>query len=138
MVSKEQCMKMILEYFPKFQEKWQEHLDWWEGESAGLCNDMAEFSHYIRDLILRKDNKNEEAIKLAFILIERLMVEGTEEVQTAAATCFLENLINAVSWERISAESFVHLLGKESKAYCRAWDEFTGVKTEGLWIDEEI
>jgi hypothetical protein len=136
MVSKEQCMKMILEHFPKFQEKWQEHLDWWEGESAGLCNDMSAFSKYVLELLQNKSDDNE--VKDIFIFIEKLMVEGTQEVQDATATCFLENLVNATSWNRISAESFVHLLGEESKEYCRAWDEFTEVKTDGLWIDEDI
>ena len=89
--------------------------------------DMSCFSHYIIDLIA-DDSKNnhQKEIELTFIFIEKLMNEGTEEVQEAAATCFLENLLNAVSWDTILASSFVPLLGPESKKYCRAWDEFTG------------
>jgi len=36
------------------------------------------------------------------------------------------------SWKTISSLSFVGLLGSKSKEYCKGWDEFTGVKTEGL------
>lgn len=60
------------------------------------------------------------------------MLEGNDKVRDAVATCFLENLINAVAWGRIPSSSFIHLLGEESKKYYKAWDEFTGVKTEGL------
>lgn len=59
-------------------------------------------------------------------------MHGDEDVQTAAATCFLENLMNRTP-ELIDPQRFVPLLGHESKEYCRAWDEFCGVRTEGLW-----
>lgn len=62
-----------------------------------------------------------------------LLREGNQDVQDAAATCFLENILNYDSAGRLKASSFVHLLGTESKAYCKARDEFTGVKTPGLW-----
>lgn len=69
---------------------------------------------------------------VVFDVAERLMVEGDNEVKDAVATCFLENLLNVASAGRIDASKFVDLLGPESRAYCRAWDEFTGVHTEGL------
>jgi hypothetical protein len=65
-------------------------------------------------------------------MIEHLMLQGDDAVKDAVATCFLENLINRTSAGDIPAANFVHLLGPESVAYCKAWDEFTGVKTEGL------
>jgi hypothetical protein len=34
---------------------------------------------------------------------------------------------------RIPYERFIPYLGEKSKEYCRAWDEFTGVKSPGLW-----
>lgn len=123
-------MKLVLDKFPGFQNAWQVHVEWWEGEEAGFCNDMSAFSIYTRDLI--KHGKSHEEVKNIFDFIEELVVSGTEEVQTVATTCFLENLINAVDWGRIPASSFVHLLGKESREYCKAWDKFTGVETEGL------
>lgn len=134
MVSKEQSIKLILQKFPGFQNAWQEHLDWWGKETPGFCNDMAAFSRYT--IMLLKEKKNEQQLKEIFAFIEELMNVGTIEVKEAVATCFLENFINAVAWGRIPASSFVYLLGEESKKYCKAWDEFTGVKTEGLWDRE--
>lgn len=61
--------------------------------------------------------------------------EDTEEfdIDNAACTCFLEDLINIASHGRISFERFIPYLGEKSKEFCRAWDEFTGVKSPGLW-----
>lgn len=135
MINEEQCIRLILEKFPDFKEMWQEHLDWWGEDTPGFSNDMAVFSEYTIK-VLQKEHKIPE-LKVIFQFIEALMHEGTGTVKDAAATCFLENLINATSWGTVSPSSFVHLLGKESIKYCKAWDEFTGVKTKGLWDDDK-
>jgi hypothetical protein len=135
MIKHNECMNLILKNFPGFQSDWQEHLDWWDGDTPGFSNDMSAFSHYV--LALLKNNKDSQEIKDIFILIEQLVSKGDEEVKNSACTCFLENLINATSWERVHASTFIYLLGPESRKYCKAWDEFTGVKTEGLWDDDK-
>ncbi|MEZ0367600.1 MAG: hypothetical protein ACAI44_00790, partial [Candidatus Sericytochromatia bacterium] len=53
--------------------------------------DLSTFSDYVH-LALTSNQKIETSA--IFQLIERLMQEGDEEVKTAAATCFLENLQN--------------------------------------------
>lgn len=45
---------------------------------------------------------------------------------------FLENLVNSSSNGRFGSKDFTKFLGPKSIEYCKAWDEFTGVKTEGL------
>jgi hypothetical protein len=127
MISRTECMPEILESFPGFQSQWQKHLEYWGDEEPGLCNDLSEFSDYVSDLIVSEDDKKLNDI---FRLIEKFMIEGEHSVKEAVATCFLENLVNALPSN--STESFVKFLGSESRAYCVAWDEFTGVKTEGL------
>lgn len=124
------CMQNILERVPAFKQDWQTHLDYWNGEEAGLCNDMSEFSRYVADLILTNQL---ESLPQIFSLVEEFLNEGNQQVQEAIATCFLENLINCCSSDDLDAEAFIHLLGPASEAYCKAWDEFTGVKTKGLW-----
>jgi hypothetical protein len=124
-------MPLVLERIPGFQERWEAHLDWWGGEEAGLCNDIAALSEYVRECITEDRTQELPAI---FALIEEFMTRGDEEVRDATATCFLENLLNITS-EEVPAESYIGLLGNESKAYGRAWDRFTGVRTEGLWRD---
>jgi hypothetical protein len=128
-ISKEECMKIILQEVPEFDEHWQAHLKYWGDEEAGLCNDMSEFSKYAADLIQNGQFAN---LPVVFDVAERLMVEGDNEVKDAVATCFLENLLNIAGTEQLDASKFVDLLGPESRAYCKAWDEFTGVYTEGL------
>jgi hypothetical protein len=133
MVSKEQVIPAMLNNFPEFEVTWTKHVEWWGEDEAGFYNDVGAFSRYVIDVIT--NNKNDSQIPKIFSFAEYLMTEGEHEVQEAIATCFLENLINATSWNTIPASSFVRFLGEESKAYCKAWDEFTGVKTEGLWDD---
>ena len=53
-------------------------------------------------------------------------------IQLLFATNFLEGLQNIESSGQVSASEFVPFLGSKSKEYCKAWDEFTGVKTPGL------
>ncbi len=130
MISKEECMKIVLQEVPEFSERWQAHLDYWEGETAGLCIDLAEFSDYTVNLIQNSQSSN---LRVIFDLAERLLVEGSSEVKDAIATCFLENLINVAGTDKLDASKFVNFLGPQSRAYCRAWDEFTGVRTPGLW-----
>lgn len=127
-------MNLILQKFPGFKNSWQEHLSWWDNDVPGLSNDMTVFSDYVINLL--SANQDAQEIKEIFIFIENLLKNGDQAVSNAVATCFLENLLNAASWNKIRASSFVYLLEPESKKYCKAWDKFTGIKTEGLWLDE--
>jgi hypothetical protein len=129
MIHRSNCMELVLARVPGMTEHWQAHRKWWEGQEAGLCNDCAILADYISDLVAEGDD---ESLPGIFRLIEELIVQGDEDVRTAACTCVLENLLNRYSAGEIPAESFVHLLGPESRAYCRAWDQFTGVTTPGV------
>lgn len=133
MVSEIEILEILSREFPGFKDAWEKEVnDIWDGDNPGLSLTLAGFSHYIKDLIAENNVNNKDTIELAFKLAEKFMVEGDSRVQDAVATCFLENLINAVAWGRIPASGFVHLLGEESRKYCKAWDDFTGVKTEGV------
>ena len=129
MLTKQNLMNRILERFPDFQAKWQAHLDYWEGDEAGLCNDVAAFSQYVVGLI---KEGNLDGLGAIFQMVEQVMDEGDPTARDAIATCFLENLINQASAGNIPYSAFVGLLGPRSRAFCKAWDEFTGVPTEGL------
>jgi len=94
-----------------------------------LRNDVAAFSDYVGYQINQGKRDN---LKTIFDLIEELLTDGDQDVKDAAATCFLENLINLASANKLFSPDFVPFLGTNSRAYCEAWDSFTGVKTEGL------
>jgi hypothetical protein len=63
---------------------------------------------------------------------EMVLTTGDETASTAIATGFLESLLAQASRGTIDFRSIAWMLGPESAKYCRAWDEFTGVKTDGL------
>jgi hypothetical protein len=64
-----------------------------------------------------------------FALMERLLVEGSADVQSVVATGFLEGLAHQ---GRLSPALWLPLTGPEARAYLQAWDQFTGVSTPGL------
>jgi hypothetical protein len=132
MVFKDDCTQLILTTFPEFKEssRWKEHLEFWNGSKAGIGNEMAVFGRFVADLI--HEDVPPSVLEEFFSFIEMLMAEGDSIVKDIAATCFLENLLNYHSAGRIDALKFTHLLGPESRAYCKSWDEFTGVITPGV------
>jgi hypothetical protein len=129
MIRKDDCMNFILDKVPEFKTAWQVHLDFWGEDEAGLSNDIAEFASFIISNIVKMDDEKKKNI---FRLVEDCLNDGDEFVKDAIATCFLENLLNAVSDKKLSSESFIHFLGGKSRAYCKSWDEFTGVQTPNL------
>ncbi|GEM_PF-5567130 len=130
----------FLEKFPEFgpvwkknRGNWEKHEDWkWE-DPASSCAFMMEFAIYVIDNIT---SMSEEKKRDIFDFMETLLQEGDEDVGTSVCTGFLESLVNFPS-ERISPDSFVPFLGKESREYYKGWDDFTGVKTPGLWPDNK-
>jgi hypothetical protein len=130
MIESRELPERILACFPAFEERWNEESLFWPaaGISPTACGILAELSGLIAEHLMRKEIAGIPAV---FALMEQLLVDGTEEVRDAAATCFLENLHNRVP-EKIDPQSFVPFLGPQSREYCRAWDQFCGTTTEGL------
>lgn len=129
MIAQDRCMEEIVAAVPEFGPAWQAHLAYWDDEAAGLSNDVTEFAGFFVD---SADTLPEERRREILALAERLLEEGDEAVKDAVATCFLETLLNAASGGEIAAERFVPHLGPQSRAFCRAWDEYTDVRTPGL------
>ncbi len=128
-----EIMDEILRMFPDFQKKWEEYLQYWESSSPGLCLDLAEFAHWLEG---RFNNFDIPLLQTLFQKIEFWVSKGTQDIQDAVATCFLESLQNAVDAKKIPGKALFKLLGPESIAYCRAWDKFNGCQTEGFWDEE--
>ena len=128
-ITSENCIEYLLHTFPGFQEEWNRHLAFWEGEKPGLCMDISAFATYVERVIQEDDSLQLHNI---FEVVELCMCSDDEELKTAFTTCFLENLLNCFSSGKIDASVFVPLLGEKSRQYCRAWNDFTGVKTPGI------
>ena len=86
-IERHQVMPMLLAACPSFEDRWQEHLDWWEGEEAGLYNDLARFAHHLVEL--EKQGTTREFAEV-FHVVERLHVEGDHYVKEAATIGLLE------------------------------------------------
>ena len=127
----EQLMQELLALFPDFSQTWASESYSWTDEKGRFtsCGVFAPFSHYVADDLRGSRRLDLEKV---FKFAEQLMSDQDEEVSTAVATCFLENLMNRTPNE-LDPHAFVPLLGPGSRDYCRAWDEFCGTKTEGLW-----
>lgn len=97
---------------------------------TSFAGGMREFSDYVVDLLIQND-QNSTLIREIFTYIEFLIINGDEDVKDVVTTCFLENILNLTP-RKIDPKRYVTYLGSESREYCRAWDKFTGVKTEGL------
>jgi len=118
------------ENFPEFLPYWDSNS---ENHDLGLIIQMMPFGQYAIDVIKAKNELN---IKKIFDFVEFLLLNGDESVQTAITTGFLEHLLHRDP-EQIKFSTFIQHLGKNAFQYCRAYDKFTGVRTEGLWEKEK-
>jgi len=125
-IQKPQIIPLVLARCPGFRPFWQKHLEFWGGEEAGIYNDLGAFATFIVDAYGRQDTGQ---VIAAFKLIEELLVDGNEEVRTAAAIGFLEDVRNIASWRPFGSVVFVQWLGPKSK---EAWAEI-----EEMWRDKK-
>jgi len=128
-------MKQVKEYIDKLKEFIPEFPDYWNSDDAGfnfgsestIHGVFSDFSTLVIEKLESGKLKNGEQL---FNFIESVVNEGGEPAN-AACTCFLENILNRIPGS-IEPNSFVDFLGPKSVKFCRGWDEFTGVKTNGL------
>ena len=73
MISKAQCMELILSRAPEFGRAWEEHRNYWKGEEAGLCNEVSAFAFFVADQINQGKRDN---LKTIFDLIEELLIKN--------------------------------------------------------------
>ena len=107
---------------PDFRPRWEEHLRDWHLGQPGIFNNTAEFVHYVVDSY---EQGERTALPLVFGVIERFIVEGTEETRQAAILGLLETLQYVASHYPFGERAFVQYLLPESRA---AWYEL-----EGIW-----
>lgn len=137
----------ILETFPEYTESiyFKELAEIYPGsEIIGIHIVFSGFSGFVAYEVLNTPASAQVA-KQIFDFIEACLnkfegyPEGTDEnsFDNAACVSFLENLINYASWGNIEYSTFIPLLGPKSRAFCKGWDDFTCVRSPGLWTDEE-
>jgi hypothetical protein len=118
-------MPLLLAAYPSFAEAWEEHRRDWDYEEAGLYNDLAQLAHHLVKLV--GEQQTGELPEL-FGVVERLVVEGDDEVQEAATIGLLEDVQTLAGWARyqheyrhsaVAPEAFAPYLGPESRVW---WD----------------
>lgn len=128
------CMEKFIDITPGFISHWERHKEYWGDDERGLCIDLAAYSEFVCE---RLNDFSEEQRLSVFRMAEFLLLNGNDEVKDCVATCFLESICNKISADGskngLDAELVVPYLGEKSREYVRAWDEFTGIKTPGLW-----
>jgi hypothetical protein len=122
---------LLKEKFPEFIPFWESETSLWGDE--GILALFAPFSSYTIEVI--KTN-NAPQLKKIFDCVEFLLSEGDQSVKSGVATVFLEDLMKQDPAD-FAFKTICPYLGKNSLGYCRDWDEFCGVRTDGLWTDEE-
>jgi hypothetical protein len=98
-------------------------------DSINGCCLLTQLGRYVRYQLAEAEAGGEMAA--IFRVIEQGASEGDRYLQNDIAACFLENLINADFFKLHNYA--VAFMGPASRDFCRVWDEFTGVETEGLW-----
>lgn len=144
MVFTNKYTKNLLKKFQNFanSKSLQEAIELYsEKETVDSCTIFTGLTDYVTDELIKK-NKDISTEELSiYKYVEEIrekfsdFPENSDEFDfdNAVCVCFLENLLNRASAKTIEYDRFIPFLGKKSKEYCKAWDKFTGVKTEGLW-----
>lgn len=130
-INKDNCIQYLRERYPSLDPYWNDHIATW-GENIGLTIHLWPFSDYVADVTR---SKNDMMLKKIFADVEFLITQGDADVKNAIATSFLESLLS-MSENQQELQIFIKYLGKESLAYCKAWNDFTGVSND--YVDEII
>lgn len=138
MIIEANLIDYILQLEPDFLEPLEELKNSWSLDKSKLTIGIQfiEFSDFVSGKFRNGSYPNAKKIfdSMEFLLEDQ---NSDEKVQTLVTTCFLENMQNQSSNGAFSPSLFVPLLGPKSREYCKAWDEFTGVATPGLWSNDK-
>jgi hypothetical protein len=102
----------LLNAFPDFSERWRKYVGSWGGKPAGSYNDMCEFVEFTLEELYEKGNLEET--RRVFQLLEKLFVEGDQEIRDLIGLGFFESLRNIASWRPYGSKPFEEFLGPTS------------------------
>ena len=106
------------------------HLNEYDGEILYIVL----FADYGRLVLEYLENGKTDKAKTIIDLMEKYISSGDKSLSEAASTGFLESIDHTISdgsyTNKLVITNIRNMLGKESLAYCRAYEEFWTKKTE--------
>jgi hypothetical protein len=102
----------LLIAFPDLSERWRTHVALWGGKPAGSYNDMHVFVEFTLEALYEKGNL--ERTRRVFRLLERLFIEGDQEVRNLIGLGFFESLRNIASRRPYGSKPFEEFMGPTS------------------------
>ena len=77
-MNSDDVLATLLSACPGIEPIWQEHLEYWNGEEAGIFNDIAVIAHVIVDLAKRGETESLDAF---FLTVEQCFVASDEDAR---------------------------------------------------------
>ena len=129
MKTAQQVIMDIVRAEPRFMDHFRKDVDLWLDDSGDmlLCGIFSSLTKFVADDIGKDHAYNYRNL---FELVESYIAGEDKKVADAAATCFIENLQNMSN--DIDPILWISYTGEATKDFARAWDKFTGAKTQGL------
>lgn len=75
---------------------------------------------------------NDKNVKEVLLIVEEIVVNGSEAVKDAICTGLLESVMSVLDKKVEKYQDFITFLGPESKSFCKRWNEFNGINIPGL------
>jgi hypothetical protein len=116
-MTKYDIIPMLLQACPGFQAQWDEYIATGREIPPLVYIDIGEFVSYLVDSY---KNGELDAIRPAFEILERLLLEGDSETQECAVIGLIEGIQNVSSWEPFGPTVFVPFLKPKS---LEAWNQ---------------
>ena len=118
MINRSEAFALLLEACPAARGDWEEHQREWPDEDVPYLG-MAVFSRHVVGLMSQGET---DIFPKVFAAVEKLIVEGDEEVRGLAVVGFLEGLQNQASWTEQGSDTFRQWLRPSTNA---AWHELS-------------
>ena len=123
-IDRTNCMQIILQEFPTFQDRWNSHLDSWTLPfDRPVALDVREFTEFAIELI--RQSIDTEIDRLSEI-IELMLVEGDSVINYTFRMMFLKNIAECRELDRVSIDRFIAKFQPATAYYCKALDIFLG------------
>ena len=121
MILKDDVIPLLLEACPSYTARWQMYRADSTYEPGLLYLDLADFCDHLVELLRGDDTEEFEAV---FEVIEKMQLDGDENVREAATFGALEGIQNLAGNSGVDPELFVRFLRKRSKRQWKKLNDF--------------